>query len=223
MVQTLQEMIRRFCAYCLELKDSYVFIHEWCKLIPALKLSYKTSIHASKGKTPAILEKGWNPKLPVGTLKEYLIDIHPISSSFELFLDKVRHHVNQSMADAIKYDKQKWDKSNKAPEFKVGYLIRVSTLNVNNIQCPKKLKDSFSGPFIVQALHGTNAVKVELSGELENKHSTFPVSLVKYYISSDNELFPLGNENPLKVPPLHQSEEKKVLKVLKERIARGEI
>ncbi|MBW0475738.1 hypothetical protein O181_015453 [Austropuccinia psidii MF-1] len=208
-VQTLQEMIRRFCPYCLELKYSYVFTHEWCKLIPALKLAYKTSIHASNGKIPAILEKGWNPKLPVGTLNEYFIDIHPISSSFELFLDKVIHHVNQSMADAIKYDKQKWDKSHKTPEFKVGDLILVSTLIFNNIQHPNKLKDSFSGPFFIKELHGTNAVKVELSGELENKHSAFLVSLVKCYISSEKELFPLGNEKPLKVPPLDQSEGKR--------------
>ncbi|MBW0512728.1 hypothetical protein O181_052443 [Austropuccinia psidii MF-1] len=60
-----------------------------------------------------------------------------------------------------------------------------------------------------------NAVQVQLSGELENKHPTFPVSLVKHYTSSDKELFLLRNETPLEVPPLDQSEEKKVLKVFK--------
>ncbi|MBW0510117.1 hypothetical protein O181_049832 [Austropuccinia psidii MF-1] len=56
--QTLEDMIRRFCAYGLELKDSEGFTHAWCTLIPALELAYKTSIHASTGKTPAMLEKG---------------------------------------------------------------------------------------------------------------------------------------------------------------------
>ncbi|MBW0465851.1 hypothetical protein O181_005566 [Austropuccinia psidii MF-1] len=42
MIQTLEELIRRFCAYGLELKDSYVFTHDWCTLIPALELAYKT-------------------------------------------------------------------------------------------------------------------------------------------------------------------------------------
>ncbi|MBW0517434.1 hypothetical protein O181_057149 [Austropuccinia psidii MF-1] len=194
MIQTCEDMIRRFCAYGLELKDSDGFTHDWCTLIPALELAYKTSIYASPGKPPAILE---------------------------LLLDKVRHHANQSMNDAFEYAKQKWDKSHKTPEFKVGDLILVSTLNFNNIKGPKKLKDSFAGPFIIKALHGTNAVQVELSGELENKHPTFPVSLVKHYTSSDKELFPLRNETPLEVPPLDQSEEKKVLKVLKERRLRG--
>ncbi|MBW0521833.1 hypothetical protein O181_061548 [Austropuccinia psidii MF-1] len=41
MIQTLEDMIRRFCAYGLELKDSYSFTHDWCKLIPALELAYK--------------------------------------------------------------------------------------------------------------------------------------------------------------------------------------
>ncbi|MBW0555964.1 hypothetical protein O181_095679 [Austropuccinia psidii MF-1] len=125
MIQTLENMIRRVCAYGLELKDSYGFNHDWCTLISAFELAYKTSIHASTGKAPAMLEKGWNPKLPVDPFKKDLVDIHPDSSSFKLFLDKVSHHANQSMTDAFVYAKQKWDKSHKAPEFKVGYLILV--------------------------------------------------------------------------------------------------
>ncbi|MBW0582002.1 hypothetical protein O181_121717 [Austropuccinia psidii MF-1] len=73
----------------------------------------------------------------------------------------------------------------------------------------------------MKALHGTNAVQVELSGELENKHPTFPFSLAKHYTSSDKELFPSRNETPLEVPPLDKSEEKKVLKVLNKRRLRG--
>ncbi|MBW0579135.1 hypothetical protein O181_118850 [Austropuccinia psidii MF-1] len=167
MSQAFEDMIRRFCAYGLEFKDSDGFTHDWCTLIPALELAYKTSIHASTGKTPAMLEKGWNPKLPTDTFKKDIIDIHPTASSFKLLLDKVRHHANQSMNNAFEYAKQKWDKSHKTPEFKVGDLILVSTLNFNNIKGPKKVKDSFAGPFIIKALHGTNAVQVELTGELE--------------------------------------------------------
>ncbi|MBW0558333.1 hypothetical protein O181_098048 [Austropuccinia psidii MF-1] len=168
-----------------------------------------------------MLEKGWNPKLPVDTLKKDLVDIHATASSFKLLLDKVRHHANKRINNAFEYAKQKWYKSHKMPEFKVGDLILVSTLNFNNIKGPKKLKHSFSGPLITKALHGKNAVQVEISGELENKHPTFPVSLVKHYTSSDKELFPLRNETPLEVPPLDQSEDKKVLKVLKEKRLRG--
>ncbi|MBW0497299.1 hypothetical protein O181_037014 [Austropuccinia psidii MF-1] len=170
-------MIRRFCAYGLELKDSDGFTHDWCTLIPALELAYKTSIHASTGNTPAMLQKGWDPKLPVDTLKKDLVNIHPAASRFKLFLDKVRYHSNKSMNDPLECAKRKWDKSRKTPEFNIGDLILVSTLKLNNIKGPKILKDSLAGPFIIIALHGKNAVQVELSGELENKHPNFTVSL----------------------------------------------
>ncbi|MBW0569018.1 hypothetical protein O181_108733 [Austropuccinia psidii MF-1] len=127
-------MIKRFCAYGLKFEDSDGFTHDLCTLIPALELAYKTSIHASTGKTPAMLEKGWNPKLPFDTLKKDLVDIHPAASSFKLFLDKLRNHANQSMNDAFEYAKQKWDKSHKTPEFKVGDLVLASTLKFNNIE-----------------------------------------------------------------------------------------
>ncbi|MBW0499579.1 hypothetical protein O181_039294 [Austropuccinia psidii MF-1] len=48
MIQTLEDMIARFCAYGLEFKDSYGLTHDWYTLIPELELSYKT---------PAMLEK----------------------------------------------------------------------------------------------------------------------------------------------------------------------
>ncbi|MBW0524728.1 hypothetical protein O181_064443 [Austropuccinia psidii MF-1] len=131
-------MSRRFCAYGLEFKDSDGFTHEWCTLLTALELAYKTSVHSST------------------------------ASSFKIMLDKVEHHAKQSMSDAFDYAKQKWDKSHKVPDFKVGDLVLVLTLYFHNIKGPKKLKDSYVGPFFIVSLHGTNAVHVKLSGELGN-------------------------------------------------------
>ncbi|MBW0523225.1 hypothetical protein O181_062940 [Austropuccinia psidii MF-1] len=95
MIQTLEDMIRRFCAYGLEFKDSDGFTHDWCTLIPALELAYKTSVHSSTGQTPAMLEKGWNPRLSEDTMRKDLIEIHPTASSFTIMLDKVKHHAKQ--------------------------------------------------------------------------------------------------------------------------------
>ncbi|MBW0571478.1 hypothetical protein O181_111193 [Austropuccinia psidii MF-1] len=143
----------------IDITDVGTGFFEECTLIPTFELAYKTSIHSSTGKTPAMFEKGWNPKLPVDTLKKDLVDIHPPASSFKLLLDKLRHHSNQSMTDSFEYSKQKWDKSHKAPQFKVEDLILVSNLNFNNFKGPNKLKDSFLKPFIIKPLHGTNAVQ----------------------------------------------------------------
>ncbi|MBW0570749.1 hypothetical protein O181_110464 [Austropuccinia psidii MF-1] len=83
-------------------------------------------------------------------------------------LDKAIHHEYRFMQDSFKYKKERWDKSHKPPDFKIGDLVLVSTLNFNNIKGPKKLKDPFAGPFMIKALHGPNAVQLELTGELMN-------------------------------------------------------
>ncbi|MBW0561261.1 hypothetical protein O181_100976 [Austropuccinia psidii MF-1] len=168
-----------------------------------------------------MLEKGWNTRVPYDTPKKDLVDIHPTSSSFEIMLDKARHDANRCMQDSFKYAKQRWDKSHKPPDLKIGDLVLVSTLNFNNIRGPKKLKDSFAGPFMIKALHGPNAVQLELKGELMNKHPTFPVSLIKPYCSSEKGLFPLRDKSPLEMPPLEEGDEKKIVKVLKARRTRN--
>ncbi|MBW0521270.1 hypothetical protein O181_060985 [Austropuccinia psidii MF-1] len=105
-----------------------------------------------------MLEKGWNERLTADTLRRDLIDINRTAFRFKLMLDKVKNHAKQSINENFDYAKQKWDKSHKVPDFKVGDLGLVSTLNFNNIKLPKKHKDSYVGPFFTVALHGTNAV-----------------------------------------------------------------
>ncbi|MBW0516552.1 hypothetical protein O181_056267 [Austropuccinia psidii MF-1] len=83
MIQTLEDMVRRVCAYGLEFEDCDGFTHDWCTLLSALELEYKTSIHYSTKQTPAILEKRWNPKLPQDSLRKDLVEIPPTSSSFK--------------------------------------------------------------------------------------------------------------------------------------------
>ncbi|MBW0528611.1 hypothetical protein O181_068326 [Austropuccinia psidii MF-1] len=195
MIQTLKDMVIRF----------------------SLEFAYKTSIDASTNQTPAILEKGWEPKLPQDSLRKELVEIHPTAASFKGMLEKVWKHAVRCMEDTFAYAKEKWDKSNTTPEFKVVDLVLLSTTNFNNIKSCEKLKDSFEGPFVIKALHGENAVEVELSEELSNKHPTFPVSLINTYKSSDSEKFPLRNKFPLVIPPIESSGIKNITKVLKER------
>ncbi|MBW0586726.1 hypothetical protein O181_126441 [Austropuccinia psidii MF-1] len=73
---------------------------------------------------------------------------------------------------------------------------------------------------MIKALHGPNAVQLALTGKLMNKHPALPVSIIKPYSSSEMELFPLRYKPPLEIPPLEAGEEKKIVKVLKERRTR---
>ncbi|MBW0565567.1 hypothetical protein O181_105282 [Austropuccinia psidii MF-1] len=202
MIQNLEDMVRGFCVYGLEFKDCDGFTHDWCTLLPELELAYKTSINASANKTPAVPGKGWNPRLPQDSLRKDLVELHPSSASFKGMLDKARMHAVRFMEDSFSYAKDKWNKSHATPESKVGDLVLVSTTKLNNIKVCKKLKDSFSGIFVIKALHRENSVEVELSEELSNKHPKFPVSLIKPFKSGYAEKFPLRNKAPQNIPPV---------------------
>ncbi|MBW0582558.1 hypothetical protein O181_122273 [Austropuccinia psidii MF-1] len=105
-----------------------------------------------------MFSKGCNPIIPYENLKKDSVDIHSTAIFFKTNLDKERHHANRCMQDPFKYSKERWDKSHKPPDFKVGDLVLVSTLNFDNIKVLNKLKYSFAGPFMIRTLHGPNAV-----------------------------------------------------------------
>ncbi|MBW0534327.1 hypothetical protein O181_074042 [Austropuccinia psidii MF-1] len=58
------------------------------------------------------------------------------------------------------------------PDFKEGDQVLVSTL-----QGPKKMRDSFVGPFTIIKLIGQNAVEVKLTEEFPREHPVLPMSL----------------------------------------------
>ncbi|MBW0536241.1 hypothetical protein O181_075956 [Austropuccinia psidii MF-1] len=153
-----------------------------------------------------MLEKGWNPRISLDTLRKDLIYIHSTASSFMIMLYKVKHYAKKSM-----------NESHKVPDFKEGDLVLDSNFNFVNIIGPNKLKYSYLGPFFIVSLHGNNEVQVELSGESENKHTTFPGSFIKPYQPDDKKLFPLSKPAPLAVPPVKRIENKKIKKFIKER------
>ncbi|MBW0565045.1 hypothetical protein O181_104760 [Austropuccinia psidii MF-1] len=85
------------------------------------------------------------------------------------------------------------------PDFKEGDQVLVYTLSFNNLKGPKKMRDSFVGPFTIIRLIGKNAVEVKLTEEISRKHPVFPVKLVKPYFQTEEDKFPSRKKNP--TPP----------------------
>ncbi|MBW0584374.1 hypothetical protein O181_124089, partial [Austropuccinia psidii MF-1] len=81
------------------------------------------------------------------------------------------------------------------PDFKEGDQVLVSTLNFNNLKGPKKMRDSFVGPFTIIRLIGKNAVEVKLTEDFSRKHPVFPLSLVKPYFQTEEDKFPSRKKN----------------------------
>ncbi|MBW0462275.1 hypothetical protein O181_001990 [Austropuccinia psidii MF-1] len=81
-------------------------------------------------------------------------------------------------------------------EFKGRDQVLVTTLKFINLEGPKKMRDSFVGPFTIIKLIGKNAVEVKLTEELSRKHSVFPVSLVKPHLQKEKDKIPSRKKNP---------------------------
>ncbi|MBW0503376.1 hypothetical protein O181_043091 [Austropuccinia psidii MF-1] len=61
MIQTMEDILRRFCAYGMEDEDHEGYTHDWVTLLPEVQLAYKTSQHSTTGKSPSLVEKGGTP------------------------------------------------------------------------------------------------------------------------------------------------------------------
>ncbi|MBW0558449.1 hypothetical protein O181_098164 [Austropuccinia psidii MF-1] len=199
MIQTMEDILRRFCSYGMEYKDHEGYIHYWVTLLPAVQLAYNTSQNSTKGKPPALVERGLNPLLPVHHLKKNLLTIHPTAKDFHEMWKGACDTAVKCIAEAKEYNKQRWYKSHMEPDFKGGDQVLVSTQNFNNLKGPKKIRDSFVGPFTIINLVGKNAVDVKLTEEFPRKHPVFPVSLVKPYFQTEEDKFPSMKKNP--TPP----------------------
>ncbi|MBW0589419.1 hypothetical protein O181_129134 [Austropuccinia psidii MF-1] len=108
------------------------------------------------------------------------------------------------------------------PDIKEGDQMLVSILNFNNLQRPKKMRDSFLGPFTIIKLIGKNAVEVKLTKEFSRKHPVFPVSLVKPYFQTEENKLPSRKKSP-KPPEIVEVEDspgpvKRIIKARKIRI-----
>ncbi|MBW0584142.1 hypothetical protein O181_123857 [Austropuccinia psidii MF-1] len=154
MIQRMEDILRRFCAYGMEYKHHEGYTHDWVTLLPAFQLAYNTSQHSTTGKTPAVVEKGWNPLLPVDHLKKNLLTIHPTAKDFHDMWKRASDTAVKCIAEAKEYNKQRWDKKHMEPDFKEGGQVVVSIQNFNNLKGPKKMRDSSVGTFNIIKLIG---------------------------------------------------------------------
>ena len=130
-------------------------------------------------------------------------------------LDATHQHAAQCVQEAVEYNKTRWDKNHKEPEFKIGDKVLLSTVNFNNLGGNKKLKPAFVGPFTIKSLHGQNAVEVILSEELSRKHPVFPVSLIKPY--SIRDITEEATPEPIPLAETPKSDQLRVHKILKDK------
>ncbi|MBW0467560.1 hypothetical protein O181_007275 [Austropuccinia psidii MF-1] len=110
MIQTMEDIHRRFCAYGMELKDYEGYTHDWVTLLPVVQLAYNTSQHSTTGQSASLVDKMWNSLLLVDHLKKNPLTIHPTAKSFHDLWKKACDTAVNCIAEAKEYKKQRWDK-----------------------------------------------------------------------------------------------------------------
>ncbi|MBW0470088.1 hypothetical protein O181_009803 [Austropuccinia psidii MF-1] len=107
MIQPMEDILRRFCAYGIEYKDHEGYTHDWVTLLPEVQQSYSTSQNSDTRKSPSLVEKGWNPLFPVDNLKKNLLTIHPKAKEFHDMWKRACDTAARFIAVAKEYDKQR--------------------------------------------------------------------------------------------------------------------
>ncbi|MBW0536775.1 hypothetical protein O181_076490 [Austropuccinia psidii MF-1] len=91
----------------MEYKDHEGYTHDWVTLLPEVQLAYNTSKHSTTGKSPSLVEKGWNPLLPVDHLNRNLLTINPTDKDFHDMWKRACDTAAKCIAEAKKYNKKR--------------------------------------------------------------------------------------------------------------------
>ncbi|MBW0461064.1 hypothetical protein O181_000779 [Austropuccinia psidii MF-1] len=146
MIQTMENIITRFCAYGREYKNHEGYTHDCVPLLPQIQLDYNTSQNSTTGKSPSLVEKGWNPLFSVDNLKKILLTIHPTAKDLHEMWKRACDTAPKCIAEAKEYNTQRYDKTHVEPDFKEGDQVLVSTLNFNYLKGPNKMRVLFVSP-----------------------------------------------------------------------------
>ncbi|MBW0465535.1 hypothetical protein O181_005250 [Austropuccinia psidii MF-1] len=137
-IQIMEDIISRFCAYGMEYKDHEEYTCDWVTLLPEVQLAYNTIQNSTTGKSPSLVEKGWNSLFPVYNLKKNLLTIHPTAKDFHDMWNRAFDIAAKCIAEAKEYNKQRYEKTHMEPDFKERDQVLLSTLRFNNLKGPKK-------------------------------------------------------------------------------------
>ncbi|MBW0476809.1 hypothetical protein O181_016524 [Austropuccinia psidii MF-1] len=107
MIQTMEDILRRLSVYGMEFKDHEGYTHDWVTLLPAVQPAYNTSQHSTTGRSPSLVEKGWNHLMPVDHLNKNLLTIHTKPKDFHDMCNRAFDTSARCIAEAIEYIKQR--------------------------------------------------------------------------------------------------------------------
>ncbi|MBW0582027.1 hypothetical protein O181_121742 [Austropuccinia psidii MF-1] len=148
-IQIMENIFSKLCAHGMEYKYHEGYAHDLVTLIPTIQLAYETTQQSTTGKTPSIIQKGWNPLFTVDHLKKNILAIHPTAKGFCEMWKKACETGARCIAETEEYNNRRYGKTHKEAEFREGDHVLVFTLNFNKLKGPKKIGEEFLGQFTI--------------------------------------------------------------------------
>ncbi|MBW0583578.1 hypothetical protein O181_123293, partial [Austropuccinia psidii MF-1] len=106
------------------------------------------------------------------------------------------------------------------PDFQPGDKVWLASKNINTTRPPKKLSESWLGPFEVLKTIGSHAYHLKLPQQWKSVHPVFHVSLLEPFKQST-----IPNRHQLPPPPIlvEEQEEWEAAEVLDSKLKRGKL
>ncbi|MBW0460298.1 hypothetical protein O181_000013 [Austropuccinia psidii MF-1] len=179
--KTLEDYLRHFCTF---------WQSNWEALLPMAELCFNNNHSASTGFSPFLLWQGFHPWVNSITAPSRVPDVDEWMNLLITSQSKAMAHLSQAQ-----YYNHHWLPS---PVYQRGDLVLLQRNKITTLRENEKLDYRFLGPFMVEAMVGTNAVRLQLPAHLACLHPIFNISLIKLYKTPSNN--PHHNLPP--VPPM---------------------
>lgn len=163
-IQTMVDLIRRYCAFGLVFNDPEGYRHDWVSLLPALEIAYNSSKHSVTNRTPFELEKGWTPLLPATLMQGDGLDQLPADPNalpFATMMIQAKDYAMECIDSAFEATKKRYDSHHTDTTVKPGDFVMLST-KFFGLVGSRKLKDHWIGPFKIEKMVGDNAARLAL-------------------------------------------------------------
>jgi hypothetical protein len=212
--RTLEEMLR---AYTSARQD------DWDTVLTSAEFAYNNSVQASTGFTPFYLNYGKDPYTPVRLLQPAAAESAsdpqvPATTSFVEKIESALQLAYENLKRAQERQTEQANKDRRDHSFKVGDLVRLSTVNIRKTAygMARKLMPRYVGPFSIIRQVSPVAFELELPPEYSGIHPIFHVSLFQpYHSRTTPEITAEPPEHPEQPPPLFQDEAGEVFEVEK--------
>ena len=205
--QVLEHYLRVYANYKMD---------NWPELLSMTAFAYNNSVHASTGKTPHELLKGYIAGFANAPEGRALEGEAPLATERAQWLRSSREHLMELWKRVAAQQTKYYNEHHKSISFQIGDKVLLRSINIRTLRPKKKIDHKQLGPFRILEKIGTQAYKLELPERYDAIHPVFHISLLEPWHSR--------GEDPEPQAILVEGEEEwEVDKILDKRIKKGQL